>query len=93
MTDFFTAVQTRQHEKNTRICLGLDPDFRNPQFKSNPQAVLDWATALIEKTAPEICCVKPQAAFFYALKADITCLLYTSPSPRDATLSRMPSSA
>ena len=24
---------------------------------------------------------------------DIDCLLYTSPSPRDATLSRMPSSA
>ena len=24
---------------------------------------------------------------------EITCLLYTSPSPRDATLSRMPSSA
>ena len=24
---------------------------------------------------------------------DTTCLLYTSPSPRDATLSRMPSSA
>ena len=24
---------------------------------------------------------------------DIVCLLYTSPSPRDATLSRMPSSA
>ena len=27
------------------------------------------------------------------LKQDSTCLLYTSPSPRDATLSRMPSSA
>ena len=26
-------------------------------------------------------------------KGEITCLLYTSPSPRDATLSRMPSSA
>ena len=25
--------------------------------------------------------------------SEITCLLYTSPSPRDATLSRMPSSA
>ena len=25
--------------------------------------------------------------------SDISCLLYTSPSPRDATLSRMPSSA
>ena len=27
------------------------------------------------------------------LVQDSTCLLYTSPSPRDATLSRMPSSA
>ena len=27
------------------------------------------------------------------LNLDFTCLLYTSPSPRDATLSRMPSSA
>ena len=30
---------------------------------------------------------------FDMVTRDITCLLYTSPSPRDATLSRMPSSA
>ena len=30
---------------------------------------------------------------FYPTTQDILCLLYTSPSPRDATLSRMPSSA
>ena len=30
---------------------------------------------------------------YYAVKATLGCLLYTSPSPRDATLSRMPSSA
>ena len=30
---------------------------------------------------------------FYDRTATVTCLLYTSPSPRDATLSRMPSSA
>ena len=29
----------------------------------------------------------------YEVIAAIICLLYTSPSPRDATLSRMPSSA
>ena len=29
----------------------------------------------------------------YLIKRDLGCLLYTSPSPRDATLSRMPSSA
>ena len=37
-----------------------------------------------------------QALLVYALlveQASNTCLLYTSPSPRDATLSRMPSSA
>ena len=31
--------------------------------------------------------------FSKKMKAEIICLLYTSPSPRDATLSRMPSSA
>ena len=29
----------------------------------------------------------------FAIRSDTSCLLYTSPSPRDATLSRMPSSA
>ena len=31
--------------------------------------------------------------FEYELPNELICLLYTSPSPRDATLSRMPSSA
>ena len=31
--------------------------------------------------------------FYYNEVFNIGCLLYTSPSPRDATLSRMPSSA
>ena len=30
---------------------------------------------------------------FICVGTSISCLLYTSPSPRDATLSRMPSSA
>ena len=33
------------------------------------------------------------AAAFLAADEGMDCLLYTSPSPRDATLSRMPSSA
>ena len=39
-------------------------------------------------TAPVACTVNQLAT-----KDALTCLLYTSPSPRDATLSRMPSSA
>ena len=36
---------------------------------------------------------KPECCDFACLALRISCLLYTSPSPRDATLSRMPSSA
>ena len=34
-----------------------------------------------------------QPGLILLLRIQICCLLYTSPSPRDATLSRMPSSA
>ena len=37
--------------------------------------------------------IATKAAFENAMALDVSCLLYTSPSPRDATLSRMPSSA
>ena len=39
--------------------------------------------------------VNQNTVYFHDLeeKMDYLCLLYTSPSPRDATLSRMPSSA
>ena len=37
--------------------------------------------------------MKSQGAFDVVVNSAGTCLLYTSPSPRDATLSRMPSSA
>ena len=35
----------------------------------------------------------PQDTLFFRVEPFAGCLLYTSPSPRDATLSRMPSSA
>ena len=37
--------------------------------------------------------VAPEIEFFYLRSDDPTCLLYTSPSPRDQRGSRMPSSA
>ena len=43
-----------------------------------------------EKNTPTL---KEAQAFVGGYVECITCLLYTSPSPRDATLSRMPSSA
>ena len=46
-------------------------------------------TAPTEAILPEIEIADNQ----YFEEIELTCLLYTSPSPRDATLSRMPSSA
>ena len=50
--------------------------------------------ALLESPAASLTLIEkdPRTAPILAALAE-TCLLYTSPSPRDATLSRMPSSA
>ena len=45
---------------------------------------------IVSRTLNDLNKVKKQ---INKLKRKCTCLLYTSPSPRDATLSRMPSSA
>ena len=52
-------------------------------------------TRLVEdvRRAPERINYKREELSFRARQNLHTCLLYTSPSPRDATLSRMPSSA
>ena len=52
---------------------------------------MDWKLALYQKIAPA---VAPHAIVASNTSGlSITCLLYTSPSPRDGLLSRMPSSA
>ena len=52
-------------------------DYRRPVEYNPPDGMLIYMHA----------CTLPLFSIIY------TCLLYTSPSPRDATLSRMPSSA
>ena len=49
-----------------------------------------WRLALFDRPARTLAVVAAGSLLFLAWDL---CLLYTSPSPRDATLSRMPSSA
>ena len=56
------------------------------------QALFTAATALTGEKAEELR-GRGMRALDTALAKAHDCLLYTSPSPRDATLSRMPSSA
>ena len=48
---------------------------------------------LMRKTSNQFSIFGASAGLFYVFTESFTCLLYTSPSPRDNTLSRMPSSA
>ena len=60
----------------------------NPEAKVAPFAVNQICHASNDRLMQDMeTCVKHEVPII------ITCLLYTSPSPRDATLSRMPSSA
>ena len=60
------------------------------QAKAGSVRVLDYSMASESLKALACLGVVFQKS---TLDMDLTCLLYTSPSPRDATLSRMPSSA
>ena len=70
--------------------------FASEIFKGNPAAVCPLKEWLPDQIMQNIAMENnlSETAFFIE-EGDIyyICLLYTSPSPRDATLSRMPSSA
>ena len=72
-----------------------------PRVKTTPQNVQEANEALFRAkmtlpAAAKHCGMthkEMKLTFWEFLKYNKPCLLYTSPSPRDATLSRMPSSA
>ena len=55
-------------------------------------ALTDEMIQIADKINPEFICLVPEKRNEITTEGGF-CLLYTSPSPRDATLSRMPSSA
>ena len=76
----------------------LDPATRGPAFIGLPQDVqamaYDYPARFFAPTVHEVPRPRPDISEVVAAAQAIKgCLLYTSPSPRDATLSRMPSSA
>ena len=69
--------------RNSKIAKSLKKKFKRILIEKDNQKIVDncnWVFLAVTPTVGER---------IYSF----TCLLYTSPSPRDATLSRMPSSA
>ena len=75
------TVQVERHRGNTQ---SGEPDTNNrPCCQEEVQRTGVVKGSVLEDQATEVT----------VSSNDVVCLLYTSPSPRDATLSRMPSSA
>ena len=100
--------KTRKLHRHERDARKKDPEHqrlmaeRGPLYKEIRQAVLEDARHYMDFGQPLgshhffVWGVHKMASEMRATQeivAKLFCLLYTSPSPRDATLSRMPSSA
>ena len=85
-----------------RVIIQIDGIIQSPLFKRNIDIALDQAvgvgtttifvTGITSITANDLVNIDNEILEITGVGVG-SCLLYTSPSPRDATLSRMPSSA
>ena len=78
------AVRTKLNQISAAIN-SLNSGSGDPSINSAFQPHIDTGSSLFK--------IRNAANNAYVTIGNISCLLYTSPSPRDATLSRMPSSA
>ena len=85
MASFSSVNGTKMHESKTYLT-GLLRDEMN----FNGFVIGDWNG---HAEIPGCTATNCPDAFLAGVDMYMACLLYTSPSPRDATLSRMPSSA
>ena len=84
-------VIERQHRKITRVDCFVDPNTGDQ--RDVPEAWSDRKTKKFAKDYGLNVISKTKKKVRWTVTCDKVCLLYTSPSPRDRTRSRMPSSA
>ena len=93
LKEIISKIEKRHSKK---IDLSLNRTFNLLKKLGNPQNKLNNVVTVVgtnskASMATALSTILKQAGYKYNLYT--SCLLYTSPSPRDATLSRMPSSA
>lgn len=69
---FMTALRTAWLQRNSLLCVGLDPDpVRFPaHLRGRPDAIFEFCRAIVDATADLVCCFKPQIAYFAARRAE-----------------------
>ncbi|KAL8271762.1 hypothetical protein Esti_004357 [Eimeria stiedai] len=72
MQSFLEKLIRRVQEKETLLCVGIDPSLDCPNVRDLSQeeqqklltSLLTQCSHLVEQTAPFVCCFKPNLAFF-----------------------------
>ena len=94
-------VPRKQYEEAGRVTQGLDPFIRDVKSTYARSGAMPKQSPLAAGTLPgfltqfglDLVSRTPTGNIFQTTDQTHPCLLYTSPSPRDGLLSRMPSSA
>lgn len=70
--NFMPALSAAWRDRNSLLCVGLDPDpTRFPaHLKGRPDAIFEFCSAIVDATADLVCCFKPQIAYFAARRAE-----------------------
>jgi orotidine-5'-phosphate decarboxylase len=69
---FIQKLSAAWTANDSMLCVGLDPDLGKlpPQLQGKPDAILTFCKAIVDATADIACAVKPQIAYFAALRAE-----------------------
>jgi orotidine-5'-phosphate decarboxylase len=69
---FIQKLSAAWAANDSMLCVGLDPDVSRfpPQLKGKPDAIFAFCKAIVDATADTACAVKPQIAYFAALRAE-----------------------
>ena len=62
--NFFTNLEKVCREKNTLLCIGLDPRVSPEKGESPAELIIEQNKRIIEETAPYAACFKPNIAFY-----------------------------
>jgi orotidine-5'-phosphate decarboxylase len=69
---FIQKLSAAWAANDSMLCVGLDPDVSRfpPQLKDRPDAIFAFCKAIVDATADTACAIKPQIAYFAALRAE-----------------------
>jgi orotidine-5'-phosphate decarboxylase len=70
--NFIESLTQAWRSRDSLVCVGLDPEPARlpPSLRARPDAIFEFCRAIVDATAADVCCFKPQIAHFSAQRAE-----------------------